>query len=125
KLRRADDYRSMAAGNTSAFNCRHVGGRPGVRSPLASGRSLDVSPWGDPYTVGSNVHPSRWWLGRSHRRVAWRSRDHAVVALMARHGLRWTYGRSDLHHFDVPTHRGRIVVARPCLDDTCAPDAVD
>ena len=102
RLKGADDYASMAAGNTSAFNCRQVVGRPGVRSPHSWGRSLDVNPWENPYRTSSGWVPNGWWVGRSHPTVAWRSTSHPVVALMARHGLRWTYGTADAHHFDAP-----------------------
>lgn len=101
RLQGADDYRSMAAGNTSAFNCRWVVGRPGTRSPHTYGRSLDVNTWENPFHSAGGVVPNAWWAGRSHPLVAWRSRAHAVVRLMARHGLRWTYGTSDSQHFDV------------------------
>jgi hypothetical protein len=47
-------------------------------------------------------------MGHSHPRVAWRSRSHAVVRLMARHGLRWTYGNGDTQHFDAYGSRGRL-----------------
>lgn len=100
RLRGADDYASMAADNTSAFNCRQVVGRPGVRSPHAYGRSLDVNPWENPYRASHGWTPNGWWVGRTHPRVAWRSSAHQVVRIMARHGLRWTYGTADAHHFD-------------------------
>lgn len=116
RLQGADDYRSMAAGNTSAFNCRWVVGRPGVRSPHSYGRSLDINPWENPYHSSHGVVPNGWWAGRSHPRVAWRSRGHAVVRIMARHGLRWTYGTADAHHFDVRGGYGRMVL-RPAA--TC------
>ncbi|MDN4172510.1 M15 family metallopeptidase [Nocardioides sp. SOB77] len=122
RLQGADDYRSMAAGNTSAFNCRWVVGRPGVRSPHSYGRSLDVNPWENPYRASHGWTPNSWWVGRSHPRVAWRSRDHAVVRLMAAHGLRWTYGTFDAHHFDARTASGRALpgpVARACGTVVC------
>jgi hypothetical protein len=100
RLQGADDYKSMSAGNTSAFNCRNVVGRPGVRSPHSWGRAFDVNPWENPYRTSSGWLPNSWWVSRSHPRVAWRSRSHAVVSTMARHGLRWTYGVRDAHHFD-------------------------
>ena len=100
KLNGANDYRSMAAGNTSAFNCRDVVGRPGVQSPHSYGRSFDVNPWENPYRTSTTWLPNGWWVGRSHPRVAWRSHDHTVVRLMASHGLHWTYGTRDAHHFD-------------------------
>ena len=109
RLRGADDYRSMAADNTSAFNCRGVVGNPGVRSPHSYGRSLDVNPWENPYRSRQGTVPNTWWPSRSHPRVAWRSRSHRVVQTMANHGLRWTYGTSDAHHFDAGGGHGRLV----------------
>jgi hypothetical protein len=113
-----DDYRSMAAGNTSAFNCRDVVGRPGVRSPHSYGRSLDLNTWENPYRSRQGTVPNTWWMGHSHPRVAWRSRSHAVVRLMARHGLRWTYGNGDTQHFDAYGAHGRLAARyRSC--DVC------
>jgi hypothetical protein len=38
-----------------------------------------------------------------------------VVALMARHGFRWTYGLGDTQHFDHVGSAARAMVApRPC-----------
>ncbi|WP_395656284.1 M15 family metallopeptidase [Nocardioides sp.] len=65
-----DDYASMAAGNTSAFNCRDVTGRPGVRSPHSYGRSLDLNTWENPYRSARGIVPDAWWQGHSHPRVA-------------------------------------------------------
>ncbi|WP_435745572.1 M15 family metallopeptidase [Nocardioides sp. SYSU DS0663] len=112
RLQGADDYRSMAADNTSAFNCRWVVGRPGIRSPHSYGRSLDVNPWENPYRASHGWTPNAWWVSRSHPRVAWRSGSHPVVALMRSHGLRWTYGRSDMHHFDAAYGAGRTAPRR-------------
>ena len=117
RLQGADDYRSMAAGNTSAFNCRQVVGRPGVRSPHSYGRSLDLNPWENPYRSSGGWVPNSWWVSHSHPRVAWRSREHVVVALMARHGLRWTYGTQDAHHFDAPAGNGRVIAPRAAVCD--------
>lgn len=109
RLRGADDVRSMAAGNTSAFNCRHVVGRPGVRSPHSYGRALDLNPWENPYRVGGRWLPNAWWPGHSHHRVAWRSAGHGVVSILRRHGFSWTYGVSDAQHFDARNRAGRVV----------------
>ncbi len=97
----ANDMASMASGNTSAFNCRHVVGRPGVRSPHASGRSLDLNPWENPYRSPQHGWvPNEWWRHHTVPRITWRSRSAPVVRLMRRHGWSWSYGLSDLHHFD-------------------------
>ncbi|MDF9714722.1 M15 family metallopeptidase [Nocardioides sp. ChNu-153] len=100
RLRGADDYKSMAADNTSAFNCRGVVGNPSRRSPHSTGRSIDINPWENPYRSAQGAVPNTWWLSRSHPTVAWRSRSHRVVQILANHGFRWTYGLGDLHHFD-------------------------
>ena len=116
RVRGGNDYRSMAAGNTSGFNCRDVVGRPGVRSPHSYGRSIDVNTWENPYRSRQGTVPNTWWMSHSHKRVAWRSRDHAVVRLMARHGLRWTYGNGDTQHFDATSgSNGRVVMAPGCM----------
>ncbi|WP_262852032.1 M15 family metallopeptidase [Mumia quercus] len=99
RLRGADDMKSMAAGNSSAFNCRGVVGRPGRRSPHSTGRSLDINPWENPYRSGWGLVPnSAWDTRRTPKAVVYRSRKHVVVRIMARHGFRWM-GRSDWHHF--------------------------
>lgn len=101
RLRGADDYASMAAGNTSAFNCRNVVGRPGVLSPHARGRSLDLNPWENPYASPRDGWvPNRWWVSRCHATVGWCTSSHRVVRTLRAAGLRWTYGTRDRHHFD-------------------------
>ena len=121
RLKGADDHASMAAGNTSAFNCRQVVGRPGVRSPHSWGRSLDVNPWENPYRTSGGWLPTGWWVGRSHPRVAWRSGSHGVVSLMRGHGVRWTYGTADAHHFDARPGGDRTAGRgdRPDLPPVC------
>ena len=114
-----NDYASMAAGNTSAFNCRDVTGRPGVRSPHSYGRSLDVNTWENPYRSARGLVPNTWWQHHSHPRVAWRSRSHPVVRIMARHGLRWTYGLGDTQHFDYVGSRARAAVQPMRCDRYC------
>ena len=119
RLQGADDYRSMAAGNTSAFNCRHVVGRPGVRSPHSYGRSLDLNTWENPYRSPQGTVPNTWWQSRSHPRVAWRSRSHRVVRIMAEHGLRWTYGTGDTQHFDAAGGHRRGELDREACGGVC------
>ena len=70
--------------------------------------------------------PNSWWQSHSHPRVAWRSSSHRVVAIMARHGLRWTYGLGDTQHFDaVPRGASRggddaaPVLPRVCERQVC------
>jgi hypothetical protein len=52
----ADDHRSMAADNTSAFNCRLVAGTDRW-SRHAYGLAIDLNPVENPYVSGSHVSP--------------------------------------------------------------------
>lgn len=126
KLKGADDHRSMAADNTSAFNCRQVVGNPKARSPHSYGRSFDVNPWENPYNSRQGWVPHTWWVSRSHKQVAWRSADHEVVRIMRANGFRWTYGRSDAHHFDAvggadSSGRGlaELLTSEACTTQVC------
>ncbi|MET0930352.1 MAG: CapA family protein [Aeromicrobium sp.] len=51
-----DDDRSMAANNTSAYNCRRVAGSTSW-SDHAYGRAIDINPVQNPYVVGDDVRP--------------------------------------------------------------------
>ncbi|KRF17628.1 hypothetical protein ASG90_04450 [Nocardioides sp. Soil797] len=117
KVRGGNDYKSMAAGNTSAFNCRSVVNRPGVRSPHSYGTAVDVNTWENPYRSATGIVPNRWWQFHSNPRYAWRSGDHAMVKLMRRHGLRWTYGLGDTQHFDATAGAARIRIAPLCVGE--------
>jgi hypothetical protein len=57
-----DDDASMAANNSSAFNCRAVGGTT-TWSQHAYGTALDLNPVQNPYVRGSTVQPD---AGRGH-----------------------------------------------------------
>lgn len=52
-----DDNLSMAANNTSAFNCREVAWKPGVWSNHAFGTAIDINPLINPYVSGTQVFP--------------------------------------------------------------------
>ena len=99
-LEGGNNYESMAAGNTSGFNCRGVVGNPSVPSPHSYGRSIDINTWENPYHSRRGWVPNTWWVSRSHPRIAWRSGEHPVVRIMRAHGFSWTYGTQDAHHFD-------------------------
>ena len=114
RVRGGDDHRSMAAGNTSGFNCRDVVNRPGVRSPHSYGRAIDVNTWENPYRSATGLVPNSWWMSRSHPRVAWRSSRHPVVRIMRSNNIRWTYGNGDTQHFDAATSGGRVVMVPGC-----------
>lgn len=52
-----DDNASMAANNSSAFNCREIAGSPGVWSEHASGGAIDLNPLVNPWIRGATVEP--------------------------------------------------------------------
>ncbi|MGP6089127.1 M15 family metallopeptidase [Antarctobacter jejuensis] len=54
---RGDDGFSMAANNTSAFNCRVVAGSSRL-SQHALGRAIDINPVQNPYVNGGRTSPS-------------------------------------------------------------------
>jgi len=59
-----DDERSMAANNTSAFNCRYVSARPGVFSNHSYGTAIDINPVQNPYMVPeSDALKALGWSG--------------------------------------------------------------
>jgi hypothetical protein len=103
-----DDDQSMAANNTSAFNCRPVTGGTSW-SEHSYGRAIDVNPLVNPYVRGSTVLPP---AGAPY---ADRSRDapgmiHAgdeVVDAFAARGWKWGgYWDSptDYQHFSTTGH---------------------
>ena len=99
----ADDDRSMAANNTSAFNCRTVEGSSSW-SEHAFGRAIDINPIQNPAVDGSEVSPpggSRF-LDRSRRAkgLIW-ANDQVVRAFAA---IGWGWGGywtsfKDYQHF--------------------------
>jgi hypothetical protein len=53
------DERAMRAGNTSAFNCRHVTGNPYRMSQHSYGNAIDINTFENPYVTGSRVYPPK------------------------------------------------------------------
>jgi len=101
----ADDRRSMAADNTSAFNCRFVAGSPGVWSEHAYGRAIDVNPIENPYVTASGyVSPPAGasYANRSRHRKGMIHRHGPVVKAFAAAGWEWAGNWSwpkDYQHF--------------------------
>jgi D-alanyl-D-alanine carboxypeptidase len=102
---RGNDERSMAADNTSAFNCRYAVA-PGPRrwSVHAYGEAIDVNPVENPYLEGGRVHPRAGaeYLNRSRVRRGMAVRGGLLVRAFAAVGWswggRWT-GSPDYQHF--------------------------
>jgi D-alanyl-D-alanine carboxypeptidase len=106
----ADDRRSMAADNTSAFNCRFVAGSPGVWSEHAYGRAIDINPIENPYVTGSGyVSPPAGapYARRARHRRGMVHREGRVVAAFAAIGWEWAGNWSspvDYQHFSATGH---------------------
>lgn len=85
-----DDDASMAADNTSAFNCRPVAGTS-TWSEHAYGRAIDINPRRNPYVRGSRVEPpaGRDWLDRADLRPGMLVEGRAAVEIFDRLGWGW------------------------------------
>jgi D-alanyl-D-alanine carboxypeptidase len=101
---RASDDRSMAANNTSGFNCRRVSGTSRW-SEHAFGRAIDLNPLRNPYvTRGGRVSPpaGRPYANRARRAAGMIHGGDAVVRAFAAAGWRWGgywSGSRDYQHF--------------------------
>jgi len=101
---RADDDRSMAANNTSGFNCRRVSGSRSW-SEHAFGRAIDLNPLRNPYvTRGGRVSPpaGRPYANRTRRAAGMIHAGDTVVRAFAAAGWRWGgswSGSRDYQHF--------------------------
>jgi D-alanyl-D-alanine carboxypeptidase-like protein len=99
----ADDDRSMAADNTSAFNCRYVAGTTRW-SMHAHGLAVDLNPVENPYVSGNHVSPAKGakYADRPYKRGVVHAGD-AVVRAFASIGWgwggSWSGGTRDYQHF--------------------------
>jgi hypothetical protein len=99
-----NDYRSIEADNTSAFNCRAATGSTHW-SQHAYGRAIDVNPIENPYVTsgGTTSHPaSRPYLDRSRRRRGMAYEGGVLVEAFRAVGWGWggTWsGIKDYQHF--------------------------
>ncbi|GAA4711691.1 hypothetical protein GCM10025782_04730 [Pedococcus ginsenosidimutans] len=102
----ADDYAAMEADNTSAFNCRYVGGEEAskVYSKHAYGTAIDVNDFENPYVADNGtVYPDRYWLTRRGPAAGvFSSSSSSAVRAFTSQGLRWggLWSNPDLQHFD-------------------------
>lgn len=101
------DDASMAANNTSAFNCRDATGKPGVFSNHSWGRAIDINPLTNPYVKGDKVLPpaGRRYLDRTQAFKGSILANSFIVRDFEKAG--WTWGgrwpdRQDYQHFEKP-----------------------
>jgi hypothetical protein len=100
-----NDRRSMAADNTSGFNCRYASA-PGPKrwSAHAYGQAIDVNTIENPYVQGNYVSPAagRAYLDRSRYRKGMAVAGGALVRAFASVGWSWGgrwAGTPDYQHF--------------------------
>ncbi len=104
------DDQSMAANNTSAFNCRDKTGLPGQFSNHSWGRAIDINPLTNPYVKGTKVLPpaGRAYLNREREYTGGIQKGGFVVELFRKHGWEWGGNwkdRQDYQHFEKPQRR--------------------
>jgi len=94
------DDASMAADNTSGFNCRFVGGTSRW-SMHSYGEAIDVNPVENPYIRGATVSPpaGRAFLDRSRSRRGMAVREGVLVRAFAAAGWKWGASFGDYQHF--------------------------
>lgn len=103
----ANDYAAMEADNTSAFNCRYVGGEESKKawSNHAYGTAIDVNDFENPYVdEQGRVYPHSWFLTRrSGRGGVFSSASSAAVQAFTAKGFRWggVWNPPDFQHFDI------------------------
>ncbi|CAN5140046.1 hypothetical protein BH23ACT9_BH23ACT9_26430 [soil metagenome] len=98
-----DDDASMAANNSSAFNCRYVGGTS-TWSEHAHGRAIDLNPVQNPFVRGALVAPpaAESYLNRADVRPGMIVRPGPVTDAFAAIGWGWGADFStsdDYQHF--------------------------
>ena len=99
-----DDDRSMAANNTSGFNCRRSSGDAGAWSQHAYGHAIDINPVQNPYvTESGHIEPSKGaaYVNRAKAPGVIRAGDVVVRAFAA---IGWSWGgewssAKDYQHF--------------------------
>ena len=102
----ADDYAAMAADDTSAFNCRYVGGEEArkVWSNHAYGRAIDVNDFENPYVDASGtVYPSAYFLHRRTGAGTFTSSTSPAVRAFTGLGFSWggRWSAPDLQHMEI------------------------
>ena len=102
------DDASMADNNTSAFNCRKVGGTTRW-SEHASGLALDLNPLQNPMVKGSRVYPpeGKNWLDRADVRPGMITDGDVAVKAFAAIGWKWGghwNSLKDYQHFSKSGH---------------------
>jgi hypothetical protein len=99
------DDASMAADNTSAFNCRAITGSPGRFSIHSYGKAIDINTIENPYVRGGTVLPPAGaeYLDREDVRPGMIVKNDAVMKAFTTRGFDWggTWkSLKDYQHFE-------------------------
>jgi hypothetical protein len=102
----ADDNATMAADNTSAFNCRRaVAAGPPTWSRHAYGKGIDVNTVENPYLFGKKVLPpaGKKFTGRSKAKPGLIRHGDKIYKAFKKAGFRWggSFSNPDYQHFDL------------------------
>ncbi|MCL2350365.1 MAG: M15 family metallopeptidase [Defluviitaleaceae bacterium] len=100
----ADDYLSLMANNSSAFNFRYIAGT-NIISRHGFGMAIDINPIQNPYARGETIKPAigAQYLDRAYIRPGMIVPGDAVYTAFTSRG--WTWGGNwtwpkDYHHFE-------------------------
>ncbi len=91
---RANDYRSITANNTSAYNCRKIEGTQ-KWSNHAYGLAIDINPLQNPFVSKSGHvthNASRAFIDRSKKQKNSKAmilKNSTIVKLFKAHGFKW------------------------------------
>jgi len=99
------DDASMAADNTSAFNCRPITGSPGRFSIHSYGKAIDINTVENPYVNGDTVLPPAGaeYLDREDVRPGMIVKNDPVVKAFKKRGFDWGgtwHSLKDYQHFE-------------------------
>ncbi|MFI4963324.1 MAG: M15 family metallopeptidase [Legionellales bacterium] len=109
-MRPMDDFKgsddaSMAANNTSSFNCRDITNKPGFFSQHSYGRAIDINPLINPFVKGSQVLPPEGsrFIDRQQPAPGKILKDDPVFILFTQNSWDWGanwYDLQDHQHFE-------------------------
>jgi hypothetical protein len=101
------DGRSMAANNTSAFNCRDVTGKPGQFSNHSWGLAIDINPLTNPMLLHGKPLPPEGarYIDRTKASPGAILAESFIVRLFESRGWTWggTWTDPDYQHFEKPS----------------------
>ncbi|GIE69569.1 M15 family metallopeptidase [Actinoplanes palleronii] len=103
----ADDNASMAADNTSGFNCRPITGSTSGFSVHSYGKAIDLNTLENPYVKGTVVQPpaGKAFMNREKVRPGMIKHGDPVWRAFTTHGFTWGgdwTSLKDYQHFEAP-----------------------